>query len=58
MAEVIDVSILKGAGLDQKDIELVMSDMELMLKHEVKKTGSKLNLNIKFVEGPYKDKLI
>ena len=35
-----------------------MDNMDKILKYDVKKTGSKLNLNIKFVDGPYEGKLI
>ena len=53
MAEVIDASFLKTAGLDQHNIESVMASMEQILKMDVKRTGSKLHLNIKFIEGPF-----
>ena len=35
-----------------------MCDMELLQKMDIKKAGSKLHLNIKFIAGPYKDKII
>ena len=35
-----------------------MYDMELLQKMDIKKAGSKLHLNIKFIAGPYKDKII
>ena len=39
-------------------IQTIMHDMERLQKMDIKKTGSKLHLNIKFVAGPYKDKVI
>ena len=35
-----------------------MCDMEKLQKMDIKKAGSKLHLNIKFIAGPYKDKII
>lgn len=35
-----------------------MYDMESLQKMDIKKAGSKLHLNIKFIAGPYKDKII
>ena len=35
-----------------------MCDMEYLQKMDIKKAGSKLHLNIKFIAGPYKDKII
>ena len=56
LAEVIDVSILKSAGMDEESINSLMANIESVLKLEVKRTGSKLHLNIKFIEGPYANK--
>ena len=39
-------------------IQTIMRDMERLQKMDIKKTGSKLHLNIKFIAGPYKDKVI
>ena len=58
LAEVIDAGTLKSAGLDERTIESVMHSIERVLKLDVKKTGSKLHLNIKFVEGPYANQVI
>lgn len=53
LAEVIDIGMLKSAGLDVYMIESIMASMDQILKMDVKKTGSKLHLNLKFIEGPY-----
>ena len=39
-------------------IQTIMCDMERLIKMDIKKAGSKLHLNIKFIAGPYKDKVI
>ena len=39
-------------------IQTIMRDMERLQKMDIKKAGSKLHLNIKFIAGPYKDKVI
>ena len=39
-------------------ISRTIKEIENVLKHDVKKTGSKLHLNIKFLEGPFANQTI
>ena len=59
LAEVLDRSTLKQGGIkDSALIDQIIIDMEAIQMLEISATVPKLNVNLKFIEGPHAGQVI